>query len=177
MNESKRLPLKRSRIWAAVIFGGAICAGAIVAAAVPHTFMTNDTLAAADLNGNFMALDQRLAALETTLAVTAWTPVPIATNAPIEVYPDSRWGSGLEYKNVGPMTCLDGLLKADSANFTGTIATLPTGARPHVWLNVLAATDSGQIQLQIQSTGVIGFNGNFPAGGWVSFGGICFPNQ
>jgi hypothetical protein len=39
-------------------------AGAIVYASVPHTFATGDTLQAADLNGNFTALDTRIAALE-----------------------------------------------------------------------------------------------------------------
>jgi hypothetical protein len=40
-------------------------AGAIVYASVPHTFNSGDTLQAADLNGNFTALDTRIAALET----------------------------------------------------------------------------------------------------------------
>ncbi len=39
-------------------------AGAIVYASVPHTFANGDTLQAADLNGNFAALDQRITALE-----------------------------------------------------------------------------------------------------------------
>jgi hypothetical protein len=39
-------------------------AGAIVYASVPHAFTTGDTLQAADLNGNFTALDQRITALE-----------------------------------------------------------------------------------------------------------------
>lgn len=37
---------------------------AVAIAAVPHTFNTGDTLTAADLNANFAALDQKLAALE-----------------------------------------------------------------------------------------------------------------
>jgi microcystin-dependent protein len=47
--------------------GGGVGAGALVAASVPHTFATGDTLTAADLNGNFTAVDQRLAALEAAL--------------------------------------------------------------------------------------------------------------
>jgi len=55
----------RRYVWAALALGAVVGVGALVGAAVPHSFATGDTLAAADLNGNFSALDQRLAALET----------------------------------------------------------------------------------------------------------------
>jgi hypothetical protein len=57
--------MKRVRLGiaiAALILTGA---GALVYASVPHTFNTGDTLQAADLNGNFSALDTRVSALET----------------------------------------------------------------------------------------------------------------
>lgn len=54
----------RKYVWAALSLGAVVGIGALVGAAVPHSFATGDTLAAADLNGNFTALDQRLAALE-----------------------------------------------------------------------------------------------------------------
>ncbi len=54
----------RKYAWAALALAAVVGVGALVRAAVPHTFATGDTLAAADLNGNFTALDQRLAALE-----------------------------------------------------------------------------------------------------------------
>jgi hypothetical protein len=56
--------MKRVRLGiaiAALILTGA---GALVYASVPHTFNTGDTLQAADLNGNFSALDTRISALE-----------------------------------------------------------------------------------------------------------------
>ena len=56
--------MKRSYLWAALVLGAVVGAGALVSASVAHTFNTGDTLTAADLNGNFTALDQRLAALE-----------------------------------------------------------------------------------------------------------------
>ena len=77
MNEHRKLKLRKR----AYLVGGAtlvavVGAGALVAASVPHTFATGDTLAAADLNGNFTALDQRLAALESALlpsgTIIAW---------------------------------------------------------------------------------------------------------
>jgi hypothetical protein len=46
-----------------IVVGG----GALVRASVPHSFNTGDTLQAVDLNGNFAALDQRIAALEAGL--------------------------------------------------------------------------------------------------------------
>ena len=54
----------RKYVWAALALAAVVGVGALVRAAVPHTFATGDTLAAADLNGNFTALDQRLAVLE-----------------------------------------------------------------------------------------------------------------
>jgi microcystin-dependent protein len=77
MDEHRKLKLRKR----AYLVGGAtlvtvVGAGALVAASVPHTFATGDTLTAADLNGNFTALDQRLAALESALlpsgTIIAW---------------------------------------------------------------------------------------------------------
>jgi microcystin-dependent protein len=42
-------------------------AGAVVFASVPHSFTDGETLTAANLNGNFTAMDQRLTALEAAL--------------------------------------------------------------------------------------------------------------
>lgn len=77
MDEHRKLKLRRR----AYLIGGAtlvavVGAGALVAASVPHTFATGDTLTAADLNGNFSGVDQRLAALEAALlppgTIIAW---------------------------------------------------------------------------------------------------------
>jgi hypothetical protein len=46
------------------LFCVVVGAGAVVYGSVPHAYATGDTLQAADLNVNFAALDQRLAALE-----------------------------------------------------------------------------------------------------------------
>jgi hypothetical protein len=54
----------RKYVWAALVLAAFVGVGAMVRAAALHTFATGDTLAATDLNGNFTALDQRLAALE-----------------------------------------------------------------------------------------------------------------
>jgi hypothetical protein len=59
-----RFRVRRSYLWALLAMGLVVGAGALGRASVPHTFNTGDTLAAADLNTNFMALDQRITALE-----------------------------------------------------------------------------------------------------------------
>jgi hypothetical protein len=64
MNGRNWFGTRRSYLWAALALGVIVGAGALVGAAVPHTFNNGDTLAAADLNTNFSAIDQRLAALE-----------------------------------------------------------------------------------------------------------------
>jgi hypothetical protein len=78
--------MKRVRVGigiAALVITGA---GAVVFASVPHTFTTGDTLKADDLNGNFAALDQRIAALEKSQM--HWdgylhkAPVGLTTSAP-----------------------------------------------------------------------------------------------
>ena len=56
--------MKRVRLGIGIAAAVLIGAGAIVYASVPHTFATGDTLQAADLNGNFSALDTRISALE-----------------------------------------------------------------------------------------------------------------
>jgi hypothetical protein len=56
--------LKRSHFSAALVLGVMIGLGALVSASVPHTFNPGDTLHAADVNGNFSALDKRLTTLE-----------------------------------------------------------------------------------------------------------------
>jgi microcystin-dependent protein len=55
---------RRVYLWAGGAMIAVVCAGALVFASVPHAFKTGDTLAADDLNGNFAAIDQRVAALE-----------------------------------------------------------------------------------------------------------------
>jgi microcystin-dependent protein len=54
-------------LWGALAAGVVVGAGAVVSASVPHSFNSGDTLKAADLNANFTALDQRLAAVEALL--------------------------------------------------------------------------------------------------------------
>jgi hypothetical protein len=64
MKDRRWLRTKRSYLWAALALGVVVGAGALVGAAVPHTFNTGDTLTAADLNNTIAALDERIAALE-----------------------------------------------------------------------------------------------------------------
>lgn len=56
--------MKRSYWSSALVMASVLGGAALVYAGVPHTFANGDTLQAADLNGNFSALDQRIAALE-----------------------------------------------------------------------------------------------------------------
>lgn len=56
---------KRVYVAAGLALAAVLTAGAVVLASVPHSFTPGETLTAANLNGNFAALDQRLAALET----------------------------------------------------------------------------------------------------------------
>jgi len=59
-----KLPFKRVYLWRALVIAAIVGAGALGRASVPHTFNAGDTLAAADLNANFAALDQRISTLE-----------------------------------------------------------------------------------------------------------------
>jgi len=64
--------LRRMRRKRVVLVGGlavavVLAAGAVVVASVPHAFTPGETLSASNLNSNFAALDQRLAALEAGL--------------------------------------------------------------------------------------------------------------
>src|SRR5215467_1413867 len=55
----------RKYVWVSIIAVGVLVGGsAIVFAAVPHSFVSGETLTADNLNGNFSALEQRLSALE-----------------------------------------------------------------------------------------------------------------
>jgi microcystin-dependent protein len=68
--------MRRKRV---VLVGGlalavVLTAGAVVVASVPHSFTTGETLTAANLNSNFAALDQRIAALEAGLPAGAIVP-------------------------------------------------------------------------------------------------------
>jgi microcystin-dependent protein len=79
--------LLRVGVALAVICG----AFAVAYATVPTTWKANDPLKAVDLNGNFSALDQRIAALEAQLAVP--NNVPVGTIVPfggvIDANPDA----------------------------------------------------------------------------------------
>ena len=72
--------LKRFLGWAGMGFAVVAGGSALVRASVPQTFQNGQTLQAADLNGNFNALDQRLAALEQA-ASTGVLPGTIAMYA------------------------------------------------------------------------------------------------
>src|SRR5215470_6445884 len=67
MEEHRKIQARR---WA-VRAGAALLlmsgGGALVYASVPHSFTAGETLTAANLNGNFTAMDQRLTALEALL--------------------------------------------------------------------------------------------------------------
>src|SRR6185295_2022772 len=66
MNEHSNVErrMKRVLLWAGLLTAGMIGGGALVYAAVPHSFTAGETLTAANLNGNFGAIDQRLTAVE-----------------------------------------------------------------------------------------------------------------
>jgi microcystin-dependent protein len=63
----RRTRRKRAYIGAGLALAAVVTTGAVVAASVPHSFSAGETLTAANLNSNFAALDQRLAALESGL--------------------------------------------------------------------------------------------------------------
>jgi microcystin-dependent protein len=68
MEERENKKSRSRRIaWAGLAMAVVLGVGAIVYGSVPHTFATGETLTADNLNGNFSALDQRLAALEAAL--------------------------------------------------------------------------------------------------------------
>jgi microcystin-dependent protein len=63
----RRTRRMRVLLGAGLVLAGVVAGGAVVLASVPHTFSPGETLTAANLNGNFTALDQRIAALEAVL--------------------------------------------------------------------------------------------------------------
>src|SRR5579871_585384 len=63
----RRMRRKRVVLVGALALAVGVTAGAVVLASVPHSFTSGETLTAANLNGNFTALDQRIAALEAGL--------------------------------------------------------------------------------------------------------------
>ena len=68
--------MKRKYWYVALVAAALFGAGAAVSAAnALHTWNTGDTLNAADLNGNFSALDQRIAALEANPLVGTYPAV------------------------------------------------------------------------------------------------------
>jgi len=80
---NRRARRKRAYIGAGLALAVVVTTGAVVLASVPHTFNTGETLTAANLNNNFSALDQRIAALESLLpsgTVVAYGG-PSSTNA------------------------------------------------------------------------------------------------
>jgi hypothetical protein len=56
--------MKRKFWYGGLVVAALVGAGAVVSAQSLHMWNSGDTLTATDLNGNFMALDQRIAALE-----------------------------------------------------------------------------------------------------------------
>jgi microcystin-dependent protein len=63
----RRMRGKRVSLVAGLSLAVVLTAGAAVLASVPHSFSAGETLTAANLNSNFAALDQRIAALEAGL--------------------------------------------------------------------------------------------------------------
>jgi hypothetical protein len=107
---------KRSYLWAALALGGVVGAGALVGAAVPHAFNTGDTLAAADLNGNFAALDQRIAALEAREPFAGTYPAVRGLSAPAAGAPGGGWfcGSAPTTINVSSAIATTGFTLSDA---------------------------------------------------------------
>ena len=64
---NRRTRRKRGYMWAGLALAGVVTTGAVVLASVPHSFNAGETLTAANLNSDFAALDQRIAALESLL--------------------------------------------------------------------------------------------------------------
>ena len=63
----RRTRRTRAYIWAGLALVALVTTGAVVLASVPHSFSAGETLTAANLNDNFAALDQRIAALQSAL--------------------------------------------------------------------------------------------------------------
>lgn len=106
---------------------------------------------------------------------SAWQLVPFEPGSPMAPFPDARWGSGFEFSTAGPIVCLRGLISPSQDNYRGLIATLPVGARPSVWLTIVASASYGEAHLELQSNGDVYFRDTLPpAASWVSLGGICF---
>ena len=97
--------VRRRAFATGMAIAGVLGAAALALADVPHAFQTGDTLQAEDLNGNFRALDQRIAALEKSSPLLGTYPAVlgrgehIANNAP--VLSGDRWFCG------GPESRLD----------------------------------------------------------------------
>jgi hypothetical protein len=114
MRRMDNLSSRKARyvLWAALACAIVAGGGAIVWAAVPHTFNTGDTLQAADLNGNFAGLDTRVSALEAVGGVqpNPWVRAGVnqtkaAWDTLIGMYPPDRYEWGIAYNTpTGPST-------------------------------------------------------------------------
>ncbi len=106
---------------------------------------------------------------------SAWQLVPFEPGSPMAPFPDARWGSGFEFSTAGPIVCLRGLISPSQDNYRGLIATLPVGARPSVFLTIVASASYGEAHLELHPDGGVYFRDTLPpAASWVSLGGICF---
>lgn len=111
------------------------------------------------------------------VVTAAWQAVPVTAGAPVAAWSDGRFGTGLQYSNVGAYTCLRGLIEPSQAGYTDVFATLPAGSRPNIFMIFVAAGSAGDTHIQITSSGEISFRDvSVPASAWVSLAGICFSN-
>jgi hypothetical protein len=113
--------IKRGRLCAAVLAAIALGGAAVVQAGVPNIFSTGQTLRATDLNGNFDALDQRIAALEARLGTRSAFRVRLSTNNVVPI-PDQTPATPLLF-DATPDFDLNGEVSNDGSKTTFTAKT------------------------------------------------------
>jgi hypothetical protein len=127
-----------------------------------------ETLKAADINANFMALSAQLAALTAPLA---WTNLALAS--PWNPYGDGYAPPSCAKDALG-VVHLRGLVKGSTASQV-TVAVLPPGFRPkYNFESVMACGGSAQCTLLIKATGELLFEAIYPNSSWLSFDGLSF---
>jgi hypothetical protein len=127
-----------------------------------------ETLKAADINGNFMALSAQLAAVTAPLA---WTNLALMnTWAP---YGDGYAPPSYAKDTLG-VVHLRGLVRGSTASQV-TIAVLPAGFRPkYNFESVVACGGSAPCTLLVKTTGEMLFEAIFPNSSWLSFDALSF---
>jgi hypothetical protein len=149
-----------------VIVGGVRTVG--WTAAQLKSWSDGDTLKAADINGNFMALSAQIAAASAPLA---WTNLVLVNSW--DPYADG-YAPPSYAKDTHGIVHLRGLVTGSTASQI-TVAVLPAGFRPKYHFEAyVACGGASPCTVLVKTTGEVIFEQIYPNSSWLSFDGLSF---